>query len=381
MLVHEAFMARALQLAGRGRYSTTPNPRVGCVLVNAQQQVVAEGWHQQAGQGHAEVEALNALAGPATGLTAYVTLEPCNHTGRTGPCSQALIDAGIARVVYGMQDPNPQVAGQGLTRLRAAGIDVIGPVLEAQCRALNPGFIKRMEQGLPWLRVKLAMSLDGRTAMASGESQWITGPQARADVQKLRARSCAIVSGIDTVLADDAALTVRDTALALPGQAPRQPLRVILDRRGRLPAGAKLLQQGGPVLLVQDRPQAYAQAGVTVDWLALPARSADGADLRALLQALAGRGCNELLVEAGNRLAGSFVAAGLVDELIVYMAPTLMGSAARPLLALPFDAMAQQQRLVIDDIRAVGQDWRITARPAKARPAKARPAEARPEEQ
>lgn len=374
-------MARALQLAGRGRYSTTPNPRVGCVLVNAQQQVVAEGWHQQAGQGHAEVEALNALAGPATGLTAYVTLEPCNHTGRTGPCSQALIDAGIARVVYGMQDPNPQVAGQGLTRLRAAGIDVIGPVLEAQCRALNPGFIKRMEQGLPWLRVKLAMSLDGRTAMASGESQWITGPQARADVQKLRARSCAIVSGIDTVLADDAALTVRDTALALPGQAPRQPLRVILDRRGRLPAGAKLLQQGGPVLLVQDRPQAYAQAGVTVDWLALPARSADGADLRALLQALAGRGCNELLVEAGNRLAGSFVAAGLVDELIVYMAPTLMGSAARPLLALPFDAMAQQQRLVIDDIRAVGQDWRITARPAKARPAKARPAEARPEEQ
>lgn len=367
-------MARALQLAGRGRYSTTPNPRVGCVLTNDQQAVVAEGWHQQAGLGHAEVEALKALGGPATGLTAYVTLEPCNHTGRTGPCSQALIDAGIQRVVYGMQDPNPQVAGQGLARLRAAGVEVIGPVLEAQCRALNPGFIKRMEQGLPWVRVKLAMSLDGRTAMASGESQWITGPAARADVQKLRARSCAIVSGIDTLLADDAALTVRDAALALPGRAPRQPLRVILDRRGRLPAGAKLLREGGPVLLVQDRPQAYPQAAVAVESLALPARAEDGADLRALLQNLAGRGCNELLVEAGSRLAGSFVAAGLVDELIVYMAPTLMGSAARPLLQLPLDTMAQQRRLVIDDIRALGQDWRIRARPAQARPAQARPA-------
>ncbi|AFU99157.1 riboflavin biosynthesis protein RibD [Simiduia agarivorans SA1 = DSM 21679] len=361
-------MARALQLAEQGIYSTRPNPRVGCVLVNEAGAIVAEGWHQRAGQGHAEVNALAALGGSAKGLIAYVTLEPCNHTGRTGPCSQALIDAGIRRVVFGMQDPNPRVAGSGLARLRDAGVEVQGPVLEAGCRALNPGFIKRMEQGLPWVRVKLGMSLDGRTAMASGESQWITGPAARADVQKLRARSCAIVTGIDTVLHDDAALTLRAGELQLPEPQcslalANPPVRVLLDRRSRLPAGSRLLSAGGPVLLVQGEPETYADAAVPYSHLSLPEAQSDGGDLRALLEALAARECNEVLVEAGSRLAGSFMAAGLVDELVLYMAPTLLGSSARPLLQLPLEQMAEQRKLAITDMRAIGGDWRITAHP------------------
>jgi len=368
-------MARAIQLADKGRYTTQPNPRVGCVLVAAREagpEIVAEGWHEQAGSGHAEVNALVALAQQGlsgAGLTAYVTLEPCNHQGRTGPCSQALIDAGIARLVYGMQDPNPKVAGSGLKRLAAAGVEVVGPVMEAQARALNPGFIKRMESGLPWVRVKLAMSLDGRTAMASGESQWITGTQARADVQRLRAASCAIITGIDTVLHDDAALTVRAKDLGLPADlgakaAARQPLRVVLDRRNRMPESSRLLSAGGAVLLVQNNPQTYAGSAVPVQSWALPMQQSDGLDLKLVLEELVRRECNEVLVEAGSRLAGSFMAAGLVDELIVYMAPTIMGSSARPLLQLPLDQMAEQRRLEIVDIRAVGADWRITAKPA-----------------
>ncbi|BFM13336.1 bifunctional diaminohydroxyphosphoribosylaminopyrimidine deaminase/5-amino-6-(5-phosphoribosylamino)uracil reductase RibD [Simiduia litorea] len=372
---HARFMARAIQLAERGRYTTQPNPRVGCVLVAEREsgsEIVAEGWHEKAGSGHAEVNALAALAAQGMsgqGLTAYVTLEPCNHQGRTGPCSQALVDAGIARLVYGMQDPNPKVAGSGLTRLLSAGIEVVGPVMEAQVRALNPGFIKRMELGLPWVRVKLAMSLDGRTAMASGESQWITGTEARADVQRLRAASCAIVTGIDTVLHDDAALTVRAKDLGLAADlaakaAARQPLRVVLDRRNRMPQSSRLLSAGGEVLLVQNNPQDYAGSAVPVQSWALPMQQSDGLDLKLLLEELVRRECNEVLVEAGSRLAGSFMAAGLVDELIVYMAPTIMGSSARPLLQLPLDQMAEQRKLDIVDIRAVGSDWRITARPA-----------------
>lgn len=366
--VHQYYMARALTLARQGLYSARPNPRVGCVLVDQAGTLVAEGWHRCAGEGHAEVNALAALDTDARGLTAYVTLEPCNHTGRTGPCAQALIDAGIARVVYGMQDPNPQVAGQGLARLRAAGVCVEGPVMEAQCAALNPGFIRRMTEQMPFVRVKLGMSLDGRTAMASGESQWITGQAARADVQKLRARSCAIVTGIDTVLHDDAALTLR--AGELPLGEPQlslslanPPLRVLLDRRARLPEGSRLLSAGGPVLLVQNQPRHYPDAAVQYAHLALPESQSDGDDLRALLKALAARGCNEVLVEAGSRLAGSFMAANLVDELILYMAPTLLGSSARPLLQLPLEQMAQQRKLSISDMRAIGTDWRITARP------------------
>lgn len=363
----ERWMARALQLAQKGLYTTMPNPRVGCVLVR-DKICIGEGWHQRAGLAHAEVNAL-AEAGDARGATAYVTLEPCNHTGRTGPCSVALIDAGVARVVYATQDPNPQVAGAGLARLAAAGVCVDGPVLEAQAQLLNRGFIKRMQSGLPWLTVKLAMSLDGRTAMASGESQWITAAPARADVQRLRARSCAIVTGIDTVLHDDAALTVRANELGLDevqanAIAQRQPLRVVLDRQSRLPLSARILAQQGPLLLVQNTPQPYRNCEADVSYLQLPPQDL-GVDLQALLQQLAARHCNEVLVESGAKLAGAFMAAGLVDELVVYMAPTLLGSAARPLLELPLQAMAQQQRLTITDVRAVGADWRITAQPQR----------------
>lgn len=231
------FMARALRLAERGLYTTMPNPRVGCVLVK-NQQIIAEGWHVRAGEGHAEVNALRIAAEQARGATAYVTLEPCNHTGKTGPCSQALIDAGVARVVYAMEDPNPLVSGRGLERLAAAGIEVDGPLFEEQARALNPGFITRMERKRPLLRCKMAMSLDGRTAMASGESKWITSPKARADVQRLRAASCAIVTGIGSVLQDNSQLTLRARELGLPRAediARRQPLRVILDSRLQLP--------------------------------------------------------------------------------------------------------------------------------------------------
>lgn len=359
------FMARALGLARRGTYTTMPNPRVGCVLVR-DGQLLAEGWHQWAGRAHAEINALEAAGDRAKGSTVYVTLEPCSHTGKTGPCCEALIAAGVARVVYAMEDPNPQVAGRGLDKLRAAGIAVDGPVLEDDARALNPGFSKRMESGLPLVRCKLAMSLDGRTAMASGESQWVTGRRAREDVQRLRARSCAIVSGIDTVLADRAALTVRAGELGLDNAeeiASRQPLRVILDSRLRLPPDARLLEQATPVLLVHA-----GQANDPGHWpdfvqtLALP--GPDGRiDLSALLRELARRECNEVLLETGATLAGSFLRRGLLDEIIIYMAPKLLGSDARPLFELPLATMAGQLPLSIRDIRALGSDWRITAQP------------------
>ncbi len=362
------FMARALRLAERGLYSSSPNPRVGCVLVK-DAELVAEGWHQRAGEGHAEANAL-ALAGEAArGATAYVSLEPCSHTGKTGPCSQALIDAGVARVVYAMEDPNPRVAGSGLDALEAAGIVVDGPALEDEAYDLNPGFVKRMSRGLPLLRCKLAMSLDGRTAMASGESKWVTAPKARADVQRLRARSCAIISGIESVLQDDSSLTVREAELGLePEQAAlaatRQPLRVILDSTLRLPKRAELLKTTGPILLVHaDCPTASADDWPEqVELLSLPGR--DGRiDLYKLARVLAERECNEVLVETGAQLAGSFLRAGLLDELVVYMAPKLLGSGARPLFELPIDTMAGQLPLTITDIRAVGRDWRITASP------------------
>lgn len=358
------FMARALRLAERGRYTTLPNPCVGSVITH-EGQVIAEGWHQRAGEAHAEVNALREAGRLARGATAYVTLEPCNHTGRTGPCSQALIDAGIARVVFGMEDPNPRVAGEGLARLRAAGVEVDGPLLEEDARALNPGFIKRMERGLPWVRCKLAMSLDGRTAMASGESKWVTGRRAREDVQRLRARSGAIISGIDTVLMDQAALTVRADELKLDNAeaiAERQPLRVILDSRGRMTPDVPLLQHPGPVLLVHNGGASGADWPAQVELLELPGR--DGRiDLTALLRELARRECNDVLVESGATLAGAFLGQGLLDELVVYMAPKLLGSNARPLFQLSLDSMAAQLPLKIHDIRAVGHDWRITASP------------------
>lgn len=336
----EVLMARAIALAKNGLYTTQPNPRVGCVITQGSN-VIAEGFHQRAGEGHAEVVALQQLKHPAEarGSTVYVTLEPCCHRGKTPPCTDALIQAGVARVVYGMADPNPLVAGKGLHLLREAGIRVDGPVREAECGALNPGFIKRMRTGLPYVRCKLAMSLDGRTAMASGESQWITGALAREDVQRLRAQSCAIVTGIGTVLKDDPVLTVRSEQLPANARL-KQPLRVVLDRHRRLPSQAKILQGPGETLLIHDSTH-----------------------LQNVLKQLADRQCNEILIEAGATLAGAFIQQGLVDELIIYMAPTLLGSDARPLLQLPLQQMDQQLPLDITEIRAVGNDWRITARP------------------
>ena len=357
---HEYFMACALQLARRGLYTTQPNPRVGCVVVK-DGQIIGEGWHQRAGEGHAEVNAL-AAAGNAVGATLYVTLEPCSHQGRTPPCCEQVIDAGIGQVVAAMEDPNPQVAGRGFARLSEAGIEVISGVLETQARELNPGFIKRMESGLPWVRCKLAMSLDGRTAMASGESQWITGAAARADVQRLRARSSAIVTGIGTVLQDDPSLTVRAEQLGLENAeqiATQQPLRVVLDSSLQMPPNAKLLGLPGKVLIVTANKQVQPPANAEV--MLLP--GADGRiDLRRLLQNLAERESNEVLVEAGSALAGAFVQQGLVDELIVYMAPKLLGDAARPLLGLPgLEHMSDQIGLEITDLRSIGSDIRICA--------------------
>jgi len=362
------FMAQALRLAERGLYTTMPNPRVGCVLVK-DRQVVGEGWHVRAGEGHAEVNALLAAGNHAQGATAYVTLEPCSHTGKTGPCSHALVDAGIARVVFAMEDPNPLVAGRGLDHLREAGIEVDGPLLEEDARALNPGFIKRMERKLPFVRCKMGMSLDGRTAMASGESQWVTGKKARADVQSLRARTCAIISGIDSVLLDNSSLTVRVDELDVPDAqavAARQPLRVIVDSSLRLGRNAKILAQETPILLVHNgRPENTDKLDgwpKHVELIAIPAN--DGRiNLNALLSELAKRQCNEVLVESGATLAASFLRRGLLDEVIIYMAPKLLGSNARPLFDLPLNTMSSALPLKISDIRAVGTDWRITAIP------------------
>lgn len=371
-----AFMARALRLAERGIYTTMPNPRVGCVLVK-HEQVIAEGWHVRAGEGHAEVNALAQAGENARGATAYVTLEPCSHTGKTGPCAEALVQAGVARVVFAMEDPNPQVAGRGLEILQAAGIVVDGPLFEDQARALNPGFIKRMERKRPLVRCKMAMSLDGRTAMESGESKWVTSPKARADVQRLRARSCAIITGIGSVLQDNSQLTVRAQELGLDNSeaiASRQPLRVLLDSRLQLPRDALILRQSdpnspklvpSPLLLVHNGEAPAAQLAdwpAHVELLALPGR--DGKiDLEALLRELAKRQCNEVLVEAGATLAGAFLRRGLLDELFIYMAPKLLGSQARPVFELPLATMSASLALKITDIRAIGQDWRITAVP------------------
>lgn len=358
-------MARAIHLAEKGVYSTMPNPRVGCVLVNGGE-VVGEGWHERAGEGHAEVNALAQAGEQARGATAYVTLEPCSHTGKTGPCCEALVEAGVARVVYAMEDPNPQVSGRGLDHLEAAGVTVSGPVLETEAWALNPGFIKRMESGRPLVRCKMAMSLDGRTAMASGESKWVTGPSARADVQRLRARSCAIITGIGSILHDDSSLTVREDELKLPNAglaAAIQPLRVVLDSKQQLRPNAKVLQSHARTLVVSARPEpdpVLAEAGV--EQMSIPGE--DGrVDLLKLLFELGRRQCNEVLVEAGSALAGAFLRRGLLDEVVIYMAPKLMGSEARPLFELPLQSMSAQLPLTITDMRAVGNDWRITARP------------------
>lgn len=359
------YMAHALQLAERGLYTTDPNPRVGCVLVR-DGDVVGEGWHECAGEPHAEVHALRAAGERARGATAYVTLEPCCHHGRTPPCSEALIAAGVVRVVVAMQDPNPRVAGGGLAQLQAAGIATAHGLLAAEAEALNPGFAMRMRRGRPYVRCKLAMSLDGRTAMASGESKWITGEHARADVQRLRARSGAIVTGIGTLLADDPALTAR-----LPEGVTRQPLRVVLDHALRTPPTARLLREPGTTLVIgtseEETPrEALLAAGAEIVLLDAPHGRMALADV---LEILAAREINEVLVEAGARIAGAFLQAGLIDELVIYMAPALLGDGARGLFHLPaLERMDQKIALDIRDIRKVGADWRIAAVPNIASP-------------
>jgi diaminohydroxyphosphoribosylaminopyrimidine deaminase/5-amino-6-(5-phosphoribosylamino)uracil reductase len=351
-------MARAIHLAERGLYTTDPNPRVGCVLVNGGD-VVGEGWHERAGEPHAEVMALRAAGQRARGATAYVSLEPCSHHGRTPPCADALINAGVARVVAAMQDPNPLVAGQGLARLQAAGIAVENGVLSTQAAALNPGFIKRMKCGRPWVRLKLAASLDGRTALASGESQWITGEEARADVHRLRARSSAIVTGAATVLADDPSLTARLDDEVL------QPLRVVLDARLQTPPTARLLSLPGRTLICTlnaNTPAADALRAAGAEVVAV-AGEGERIALPSLLDLLGQRHINEVMVESGPTLAGAFVQAGLVDELILYLAPHLLGDDARGLFTLPgLEQMRDRIELEIADVRAVGRDWCIRAR-------------------
>lgn len=362
-------MARALQLARRALYTTDPNPRVGCVLVR-DGDIVGEGFHVRAGEPHAERHALAAAGDKARGATAYVTLEPCSHTGRTGPCADALLEAGVSRVVAAMQDPNPQVAGQGLKRLAEAGIDTASGLLEDEARALNPGFISRMTRQRPFIRIKIAASVDGRTAMASGESQWITGPAAREDVQRLRARSSAVITGVGTVLADRPSYTVRPDQWVLTSYGNdrvRQPLRVILDRTLRTPPNVPVVSAPGHCLLVagerhDGRQNALESAGAEV--IHLPA-SGSGIDLQQLLKELNRRECNEVLVECGATLAGAFVREGLFDELVVYMAPALLGSSARPLLGLPqLASMSEKVSLRWQDVRMVGNDLRLTLIPA-----------------
>lgn len=370
------WMARALQLAERGLYTTSPNPRVGCVLVR-DDQIVGEGWHERAGEPHAEVHALRTAGEAARGATAYVTLEPCSHHGRTPPCADALIAAGVSRVVVAVQDPNPQVAGEGIAKLRAAGIAAESGLMEAAARELNIGFFARMTRGTPWVRSKTGMSLDGRTALANGVSQWITGPAARRDVQHWRARSCAVLTGAGTVFADDPQLNVREI------ETERQPLRVILDNELQTLPSARMLQDGcgrvaaeppgthrrpsceGGVLIytaVQDaeKTAALERAGAKVSVMT------DGAgqvDLSAVMRDLAQRGINEVLVEAGSTLNGALLRAGLVDELLLYVAPQLLGDAARGIAQLgELTALEQRIDLSWQDVRQVGADLRIVAR-------------------
>jgi diaminohydroxyphosphoribosylaminopyrimidine deaminase/5-amino-6-(5-phosphoribosylamino)uracil reductase len=403
-----ALMARALRLAECGLYTTQPNPRVGCVIAHGEE-IIGEGWHMRAGEPHAEVFALRAAGERACGATAYVTLEPCAHHGRTPPCADALVEAGIARVVAACEDPNPKTAGSGLRRLREAGVEVGSGLMCDAARELNRGFLSRMERGRPWVRIKLAMSLDGRTALASGESKWITGEAARADVQRWRARSSAILTASGTARADDPRLTVRSSehhphpglplgekqhpredgvreklSPPLQGEVERserarseggdgvsiegfKPLRVVLDRRlDSVPADAHLLD-GSTRTLVLHAPDAQPSDGryAQTELVAVALDSNGKLDLHAVMRLLAQKQVNELQVEAGPRLCGALFEAELMDELLLYVAPVLLGDSARPLLALSsLDSMAQRHDLRVIDQRPVGNDIRLLLRSA-----------------
>jgi diaminohydroxyphosphoribosylaminopyrimidine deaminase/5-amino-6-(5-phosphoribosylamino)uracil reductase len=353
---HE-FMARALRLAEHGLFSTAPNPRVGCVIVK-DGLVVGEGWHHRAGEAHAEINALQAAGEAAGGATAYVTLEPCSHHGRTPPCAEALIAAKVGRVVAAMQDPNPQVAGEGLAQIRQAGIRVECGLLASEAQELNIGFVARMTRGRPWLRMKMAASLDGKTALQNGVSQWITGPAARQDGHRWRARACAILTGIGTVRDDDPQLNVRDV------DTSRQPLKVVVDSRLELSLDAQVLRDGNVLVAaaVDDAAKVAALRQLGADVVLLPGPG-DKVDLPALMVELGRRGINEVHAEAGFKLNGSLLQAGLVDELLLYLAPCLIGDAARGMFNLPpLESLDGKRSLVMCDARLVGTDLRLLAR-------------------
>ena len=366
MASDQEYMALAIRLAKQGLYTTSPNPRVGCVLVK-NDEIIGQGFHIKAGEGHAEVNAIadaKQRGNDTEGSTAYVTLEPCSHFGRTPPCSQGLIDAKVTRVVGAMTDPNPDVAGNGFNKLRAAGIEVVDNCLAAESAKLNPGFIKRMSMAgenktaLPYVRLKMATSLDGRTAMQSGESQWITGQEARAEVQRIRAQSCAIICGADSVLIDDPSMNVRIEADS------RQPLRVIIDSQHRVTSNANIFKHAGKILIVSPTKaeQAITSDVSQVGYLQAQAIEHNGqqqVDLTHLLEQLAKQGINEVLVETGATLAGAFIEKNLVDELVIFTAPTLLGSDARPAFNLPFANMDQQIRWSWHDVRMVGNDLKL----------------------
>lgn len=367
-LTDAQYMLRAIQLARLGTYTTRPNPNVGCVIVK-HGQIIGEGFHRKAGEPHAEINALMQAGTEAEDSTVYVTLEPCSHTGRTPPCTNALINASVKRVVVAMTDPNPRVSGNGIAQLRNAGIEVSEGILGSPAQQLNPGFIKRMQTGLPYVRVKLAVSLDGRTAMANGESKWITGTQARADVHRMRAAAGTIITGSGTVIGDDPELGFRLKEYPqLSDQIPQdtqQPLKVVVDSGLKIPLTSRILAKADQVMIAtvkgSEDAEKFTSAGLTVE--AFEAEQGR-VPLRHLLEYLAEREINDVMVEAGPGLAGAFLERQLVDELVIFMAPHIMGDTASGMLTLPgLEHMQDRVAVSIQDIRAVGEDWRITAKP------------------
>ncbi len=358
--VDHAFMERALALTARGRDTATPNPSVGCVIAKAGR-IIGEGWHERAGELHAEARALAACKESTEGATAYVTLEPCAHQGRTGPCTERLIAAKVARVVAAIEDPFPEVSGRGFARLRNAGIQVESGLMATEAEEAHRGFLSRIRRGRPWLRLKAAASLDGRVALANGQSQWITGEEARRDVHALRARSCAVLTGIRTVLSDDPQLNVRHVPCT------RQPRPVLIDSRLDLPLEAKILKGVPPIIFTvagsAEKRHRLADMGAEVIDAAVDPAKPGKTDLMAIARMLGDRGFNEVTAETGGNLMGSLLAAGVVDELVIYFAPMIIGNSGQGLFALPeITSLSEALRPRIVDVRSVGQDLRVTAR-------------------
>ncbi|HEV2110293.1 MAG TPA: bifunctional diaminohydroxyphosphoribosylaminopyrimidine deaminase/5-amino-6-(5-phosphoribosylamino)uracil reductase RibD [Gammaproteobacteria bacterium] len=356
-----ASMAEALRLAERGLYTTDPNPRVGAVVVK-DGKIIGRGFHRKAGEAHAEVLALKEAGAAAQGATLYVTLEPCSHHGKTPPCADAVIAVNIARVVAAMTDPNPLVSGNGFERIKGAGIAMAQGLMEAEARALNPGFISRMTRGRPWVRSKLAVSLDGRTALADGESKWISGEASRQDVHRWRARSSAVLTGIGTLLKDDPTLNVR-----LEGEW-RQPLKIVIDPNLSTPPDAKIFKQNPDSVYiattVDDEEEHELLNNVGANIHVFPEKAGGMMDMKLVLETLAELECNEVLVEAGAGMNGPLLAAGLIDELIVYMAPNVLGDTARGMFSLPpLAGMDQRREFEVTDLRKIGNDLRLMLRP------------------